>query len=105
MPAYDLYGSEVHEMAELQRFVERALPVRFADRTSDYIGDYAGSGLPGNEHFQIRSSVDADGELVEPDFAQFRTLLYVSGTDRSRELQHALGDISGLQMLRHQVFD
>ena len=105
MPTYDLYGSEVHKPAELQRFVERAFRVRFEDRTSDYVGDYVGHGLPGEEHLEIRSNLDAENEFTEPEFERFGTLLYVNQTDRSGELQQNAIDIPGLQLLRSEDFD
>jgi hypothetical protein len=58
----------------------------------------------GEENFELRRNVDPlDGEPAEQAFPEIGVLLYVNGTERSRELEQILTTrIAGLRLLRRE---
>ncbi len=102
---FELYGSRDTNPAGVQESVARAMGIAFEARESTFWGEYFSSGPPGAEHFEVRPNRDVDKEYVEPEFAEFSTLVYVNETSRPKEVMLALSRVDGLTKLREESID
>jgi hypothetical protein len=104
MKTYDLYGFTHDDLEAARVAVEQALGITFEPHYSFYIGDYYLFEEEGEESFELRRNVDPlDGEPAEQAFPEIGVLLYVNGTERSRELEQILSTkIAGLCLLRRE---
>jgi hypothetical protein len=106
MSIYDLYGSKVHSLDEVRVILEDTLQVRFGARDSDYMGGkYFLAGDLTGETFVILRNHDSndEGEVLEPEFANYPTLLQVNATERGDDIKQRLDNISDLELLRRIV--
>lgn len=90
MKTYDLYGTElsIYEVAEI---LELSLNLKLQERESSYLGVYLTTDYLAIEQFKIRKNWDPiDREAAELQYAQYTTLLYLSGTDRSIIVKESL---------------
>ncbi|MGE5829925.1 MAG: hypothetical protein ACM30G_16415 [Micromonosporaceae bacterium] len=102
MKTFDLYGSPDLDAEELSAVVSTALGADFIEHDSSFRGRYfLADGAPRLE-VQPNQVPGDDGEFeaMESEFAEFRTLLYVYGTDRPDEVRDRLAGITGLAFLR-----
>lgn len=53
----------------------------------------------------MRPNRDVDEEYVEPEFAEFSTLVYVNETSRPKEVMLALSRVDGLTKLREESIE
>ena len=102
-PHYMLFGSSELDLASCLRLVEDVLGVAFEGHDSGFVGGYYLAGLPGGEHFELRTNRDAEGELIELDFSAFPVLLYVNETCRPEVIADAIGRVQGLIKLRSEA--
>ena len=102
---FALYGSRDPSPAAVQEGVGRALGVRFEAHESSYWGEYYASGPPGGELFEVRPNRDAEGELAEPEFPDYPTLVYLNGTPRPEVATRALREVESLVKLREEWLD
>lgn len=59
----------------------------------------------GGENFILKLNLDPfDEEPVEQDFSDFSVLLYINATTRSSDIERAIRDGGGFELLRHEVF-
>jgi hypothetical protein len=104
----DLYGFRYDDLETARAAVEHALGIRLAAHESSYFGgDYYRLGRMREEHFILRRNIDLlDNEPAELEFPKMGILLYVEGTERSRELEQILtSKIPGLLLLRRKELD
>lgn len=106
MTRYDLYGWQTMPLDRAQEVLRKRLGVRFTARESSYLGDYYASTRElddGKEEILIQENhADENGELIEADFPQHATLVYVNGSDRWEDLDPVLASVEGLQLLRSE---
>jgi len=75
-----LYGARAAQLVEVGQVVASALRSSFSERESDYLGVYL-QGFSGSTKVRVVSQPDPEGELLEPDFPEYRTLVYLDGAD------------------------
>lgn len=92
--------------SELRDLLERTLELKFAEHESLYLGVYYRSGGLRGEHVIVQANEpDDEGDLPEPDFEVFRTLVEINESERADELRIRLGDLDGLTFLRRTTGD
>jgi len=103
---YDLYGARCLCLLQAKVHAENSLGVSFEERNSTYQGgSYYISGNRGEENFILKLNLDSfDEEPVEQDFSDFSVLLYINATTRSSDIERAIRDGGGFELLRHEVF-
>jgi hypothetical protein len=104
MAAYDIYGMDLTNIVNAKDLMESLLGVNFEERESDYqAGIYYRAGCGSEENFVIKKNLDPyDGEPVEPQFQEYKILLYINNTLRSLKLQNTISvGNSKVVLLRH----
>ncbi len=98
---YDLYGSKELSLDELSALVSERLSLEFAKNDSMYWGPYDVWRASANEEIRITTNfVDEDGDLLEGDFPEHRSFVYVSNSSKAEEIDERLRGIEGLEHLR-----
>lgn len=97
---FELFGWSHRGVDVVREFVADALGIEFEHHISRTAGEYHLAGLPGSEHFELRANRDARGRLAEPDFAGYRTLLYVNETTRPQEIARSLAVVAATVRLQ-----
>ena len=94
----DIYGVQGPTIAVARELVEAALQFRLVAHNGHYRGiDYCRLGHVGDEAFVLRRNYDeAEDAWVEPDFAHYPYVLYVTGTRRATELEAKLASVTML---------
>jgi hypothetical protein len=86
MHQYDLYGTQL-SIYEAANILENLLNLKFEERESSFTGVYLTTDFMATEKFKVITNLDPiDGEPAELDYPPYRTLLYISGTNRSQEI-------------------
>lgn len=95
---YDLYGIQADDIHEARARVESALGIRMAPHESSYRGgEYFRLGNVGNENFILQRNYDnGEAEWTEPTHTKYSILLYVSETNRGREITVAMAGVGVL---------
>ncbi|MCP2052737.1 UNVERIFIED_ORG: YHS domain-containing protein [Pseudomonas fluorescens] len=103
---YDLYGTEKLCLLSAKGEVERALGETFEERDSSYLGGvYYMLGRSDSENFVLKLNIDPfDGDPVEQSYSSYKILLYVNATNRSPDIEKAIGQGGDFKLLRHEVF-
>ena len=72
---------------------------------SDYVGgEYYATPAGQSDEITIQANFRYDeGHFVEPDFPEYRTLLYVNESSRWELLEQVLATLPGLKGLRREV--
>jgi hypothetical protein len=80
---HELYGWRPLALREASEHLAAATGATFALHDSDYLGgDYFLGEGPNGERISVQENfADDEGYLMEPDFPDHATLVYVSGTD------------------------
>ncbi|MGW0902840.1 hypothetical protein [Streptomyces sp. NPDC002853] len=99
---FNLYGAVEPDTARLAKKISESVGCDFAVRDSSYKGgEYY--------HFQDSSDLeitierhgrDDDGDLTEPDFSQYTTLVYADNV--SEDVEASLRGVEGLELLRSE---
>lgn len=97
---YVMYGSELLTPAELRKCLEETTGMEFHERESMYLGGiYYRTGTLGGKRFEITGNEpDETGELLEPEYPSFRSLLRANGVPVPTELHGVLEEL-GLVLL------
>lgn len=96
MSVHQLYGLKVKDPSRIVQFLSDLLGCVFQERESDFLGIY---WLARTDPCVIKviSQPDPEGEYIEPEFAEFETLIYVDGESG---LPHLRGEHAELLQLR-----
>lgn len=101
---FDLYGSRELSAAQAADLLSTVLRVRFDQRDSAYLGEYYLSRGDAPEEIKVQGNVeDEDHILLEPDFPEFPTLVYV--TDGIESVAETLSVVPELSLLRSETVD
>ena len=90
MKTYDMYGTtlSIYKVAEI---LSELLNLQFEERESSYVGVYLTTDYLAEEQFEVRTNFDPlDNEPAELNFPEWPTLLYISGTDRSKQIYETI---------------
>lgn len=103
---YDLYGADKLNLLAARDNIETALGEVFEERDSSYqCGIYYMWGRSDSENFVLKLNVDPfDDEPIEQNYPNYKILLYINATDRSSDIEKAIGQGGGFKLLRHEVF-
>lgn len=102
---YDTYGSKSSDLHGLRLEMERILGINFTLHDSDHFnGEYFKAKTIEQEIFYVldNEAVDEEGEVLYPEFEQFRTIVEVSRTVRGDKLREKLGSLEGLEFIRRK---
>ncbi len=103
---YDVYGSRELDLADLEVLVPQQLGLAFSLHESTYWGLYSLWGSPVGERIRIVGNVvDEDGELLEEDFPEYRSFVYVDRNLRPDVIRERLLGIEGLRHLRTRTLE
>jgi hypothetical protein len=99
MSRYELYGWKSEFLEDGAQVLSSVLGGRAEPHDSLYLGEYYHVLVQGIDELTVQPNLEDDeGYLIEPDFAEYQTLVYVTGaTDEHRE---AIKRIGGLDLLR-----
>ena len=101
MAVYDLYGFQTDDIDSLAKSIEKALGVKLQARSSDYWGDYFAFGDLTAENYELKRSVDGEGEKIEKKFSDYQSFFYLNESNRADEiriqLENALDEINHLR--------
>ena len=101
----DLYGSTSRDLEKVKTAVEDALGCRLEPHESTYHGgDYYRAELISGESIVVQENVDPfDGKPAETKFPRYPSLVYVTNTSRTSEIQAAFkGGKIPITLLRHR---
>lgn len=101
MNRFDLFGSSSMTVEEVVSRLQPDLGVAFVEHESSYRGVYYRSNQSGEELLVQPNSPDGEGYVVEPEFEQAQTLVYVNGSYRWTAIDAALS-AAGLARLRSE---
>ena len=87
-----LFGIRVSSLDEARSLIEKILGIHFEERESIFHGGrYFAFGKPSLRHIILQENVELDDEeLAEPDFPDWRYLLYLIGTSEYPQVLAAL---------------
>lgn len=98
---YDLYGSTELEPSELERLVEERLGIELSQHDSSAWGPYGRWSGPEGGQIRVTSNfIDEDGYLLEEDFPQHRSFVYLDEREDFASVDERLRGIEGLAHLR-----
>ncbi|SDM40864.1 hypothetical protein SAMN04488074_12133 [Lentzea albidocapillata subsp. violacea] len=103
----ETFGTSALSMEVLRQRLERVLSVRFQPHDSSYFGGdyYRCEAAPEEEMILFRNDVpDEEGEVVQPQNAQYSVLFEVMSTSRGDELRAALSAIPELTLIRQERY-
>lgn len=81
---YAVYGTDVEDMPRLAQAISHIFESEISERRSSYIGDYSKITINMSKdripsEIKIRKNIDLEfGGLEEPDYPQFKLLIYIS---------------------------
>jgi hypothetical protein len=102
----DVYGSRTHGVEDLALLVAQALDVAFVFRDSYELGEHYDYDGPGGERIEIKENVeDDDGELMEPQYPQYRSFVYVTQSRRARDVALRLARTDDVELVRCELVD
>jgi hypothetical protein len=91
---------------DLALLVAQALDVAFVFRASYELGEHYDYRGPGGEHIEIKQNVeDDDGELMEPQYPQYRAFVYVTQSRRARDIALRLARTDDVELVRCELVD
>lgn len=98
MSRYDLYGIRAENIDTARAMVEAALGVQMVPHEGSYRGgEYYRLGNVNEENYILQMNYNNnEAEWAESTYAEYSILLYVSKTDRGREIAVALSGIGEL---------
>lgn len=103
---FDLYGSLTSDVSEVKHRVEQALKLALFLRDSSFHGTYFCSDAAySSEQYLLKGNIDPlDGEPVEADYPEYKTLLYVNDPKNWDIVKERLtAPEAGMVHLRHEV--
>lgn len=103
MKRFDLYGSCTMSVEHVARSLESRLAQQFQEHESGYRGVYFRLVSEGEELLVQANAEDDEGNLPEPEFGHWSTLVYVNGSQRWSDLEQACAAV-GLDLLRSEAF-
>ncbi len=104
--SYDLYGAKKLSLLSAKDDVERMLGKVFEERDSSYLGGvYYMWGGSDSESFILKLNIDPfDGDPAEQKYPEHKILLYVNATECSSDIEKAMSQSAGFELLRHEIF-
>lgn len=101
---YDTYGSSISDVHYLRRQIERLLGIDFVLHDSDHFnGEYFKANREQEVFYVLdNEAVDEEGEVLYPEFKEFRTIVEVNRTDRADNIREKLSSLDGLEFIRRK---
>ncbi|MGQ0520791.1 MAG: hypothetical protein ACT4PX_06550 [Actinomycetota bacterium] len=102
MSRFELYGWRDVTLRKASELLSAAIGARFELHSSDYLGgDYFRGTGPDGARITVQPNVaDDEGYLIEQDFPEHRTLVYLSDDEDGPGWSL---DLDGLELLRSEL--